>query len=114
MKTKRLITMGAVLSIALSLLLVWISAANPEDGSLESLFASAGIQRVSPPVEAPDFTLKNLEGSEVSLKNFEGKVVFLNSLFGFDKELQKCIICNNYAPNPTKRETIPEQNESSG
>ncbi len=78
MKTKRLITMGAVLSTALSLLLVWISAANPEDRSLESLYASVGIQRVSPPVEAPDFTLKNLEGSEVSLKDFEGKVVFLN------------------------------------
>lgn len=78
MKTKRLMTMGVVLSISFSLLLVWISAANPEDRSLESLYASVGIQRVSPPVEAPDFTLKNLEGSEVSLKDFEGKVVFLN------------------------------------
>ena len=78
MKIKRLMTMGAVLSIPLSLLLVWISAANPEDRSLESLYASVGIQRVSPPVEAPDFALRNLEGSEVSLKDFEGKVVFLN------------------------------------
>ncbi len=78
MMTRRLMTMGVVLSIPLSLFLARISAANPEDKSLESLYASAGIQRVSPPVEAPNFTLSNLEGSEVSLKDFEGKVVFLN------------------------------------
>ncbi len=78
MKTRRLMTMGAVLSIPFSLLLIWVSAANPEDRSLESLYASAGIQRVSPPMKALYFTLKNLEGSEVSLKDFEGKVVFLN------------------------------------
>ncbi len=78
MMTRRLMTMGVVLSIPLSLFLARISAANPEDKSLESLYVSAGIQRVSPPVEAPDFTLNNLEGSEVSLKDFEGKVVFLN------------------------------------
>ncbi|MFQ5835875.1 MAG: TlpA family protein disulfide reductase [bacterium] len=30
------------------------------------------------PVKAPDFTLENLEGSQVSLKNFQGKVIFLN------------------------------------
>ncbi len=78
MKTKRLMTMGVVILLSFSLLLVWISAANPEDRSLESLYASVGIQRISPPIEAPDFTLKNLEGSEVSLKDFEGKVVFLN------------------------------------
>ncbi|KKL67437.1 hypothetical protein LCGC14_2134970 [marine sediment metagenome] len=52
MRTRRLMTMGAVLSIPLSLLLVWISAANPEDRSLESLYASVGIQRVTPPMKA--------------------------------------------------------------
>ncbi len=78
MRTRRLMTMGAVLSIPLSLLLVWISAANPEDRSLESLYASVGIQRVTPPMKALHFTLKNLEGYEVSLKDFAGKVVFLN------------------------------------
>ncbi len=78
MMTRRLMTMGALLLISFSLLLVWISAANPEDKSIEGLYASVGIQRVSPPVDAPDFTLKNLEGSEISLKDFEGKVVFLN------------------------------------
>ena len=78
MRVRRLMTVGVVLSIPLFLLLVWISAASPEGRSLESLYASVGIQRITPPVEAPDFTLKNLEGSEISRKDFEGKVVFLN------------------------------------
>ncbi len=78
MRIRRLMTVGVVLLIPLSLLLVWISTASPEGRSLESLYASVGIQRVSPPLEAPDFTLKNLEGSEISLKDFEGKAVFLN------------------------------------
>ncbi len=78
MRIRRLMTVGVGLLIPLSLLLVWISTASPEGRSLESLYASVGIQRVSPPLEAPDFTLKNLEGSEISLKDFEGKVVFLN------------------------------------
>ena len=78
MKTKGLMTLGLVLPISFSLLLVWVSAGSPEDRPLESLYTSVGIQRISPPVKAPDFTLKNLEGSEVSLNDFEGKVVFLN------------------------------------
>jgi|GEM_PF-403115 len=44
----------------------------------EDLFAKAGVQKFNEKIEAPDFTLKNLEGQEVSLKGFRGKLVFLN------------------------------------
>jgi peroxiredoxin len=44
----------------------------------QSLYSSLGIQRITPPIKAIDFTLENLEGSLVSLKGFQGKVVFLN------------------------------------
>ena len=33
--------------------------------------------------EAPDFTLKQLDGGQVSLSDFRGKVVLIN-LFGFN------------------------------
>lgn len=48
--------------------------ATPEDG----YFAEAGIQKFREKIEAPGFTLKNLEGQDVSLKDFQGKWVLLN------------------------------------
>jgi len=44
----------------------------------EDLFAKAGVQKIQEKIEAPDFTLKNLEGQDVSLKQLRGKLVFLN------------------------------------
>lgn len=44
----------------------------------EDLFAKAGVQKFKEKIEAPDFTLKNLQGQDVSLKDFRGQVVFLN------------------------------------
>ncbi|MGL1892317.1 MAG: TlpA family protein disulfide reductase [Spirochaetaceae bacterium] len=41
-------------------------------------FLLAGINRVDPKVEAPNFTLENLEGEKVSLSDYKGKVIFLN------------------------------------
>ena len=49
-----------------------------EEEKYRGFFSSLGIQNVSPPIEAKDFTLENLEGSPVSLSDFQGKVVFLN------------------------------------
>ena len=49
-----------------------------EEERYRSLFSSLGVQKISPPVKAKDFTLEDLEGSLVSLKDFQGKVVFLN------------------------------------
>jgi peroxiredoxin len=68
---------GSLLLIFVFVLLPWMEI-KAEEKTYEDLYTSLGIQRISPPVEAPDFTLENLEGSLVSLKDFRGKLVFLN------------------------------------
>jgi len=49
-----------------------------EEGPLQLLYASLGIQRINPPFKAEDFTLEDSRGFMVSLKDFQGKVIFLN------------------------------------
>ncbi|MEE9191149.1 MAG: TlpA disulfide reductase family protein [Candidatus Aerophobetes bacterium] len=44
----------------------------------ERLYPSLGIQRVDPPEEAEDFTLKTLKGETVSLEDYRGRLIFLN------------------------------------
>lgn len=44
----------------------------------ERLYPSLGIQRVDPPEEAEDFTLKTLKGGTVNLKDYRGRLIFLN------------------------------------
>lgn len=44
----------------------------------ERLYPSLGIQRVEPPEEAEDFTLKTLKGGTMSLKDYRGRLIFLN------------------------------------
>jgi peroxiredoxin len=41
-------------------------------------FSEAGVQKLEPPITAPDFTLKVLEGREISLKELRGKIIVLN------------------------------------
>ncbi|OGP72135.1 MAG: hypothetical protein A2W09_02675 [Deltaproteobacteria bacterium RBG_16_50_11] len=41
-------------------------------------FSEAGVGKFKVPVEAPDFTLKALDGERVSLKELKGKVIILN------------------------------------
>ncbi len=41
-------------------------------------FLQAGVEKLENPIDAPNFTLKELGGREVSLKAFKGKVVILN------------------------------------
>ncbi len=41
-------------------------------------FTEAGVQKLRVAVEAPDFTLKEIEGGKVSLKEFRGKIILLN------------------------------------
>ena len=41
-------------------------------------FSEAGVGKFKVPVEAPVFTLKELNGGEGSLKELKGKVVVLN------------------------------------
>jgi cytochrome c biogenesis protein CcmG, thiol:disulfide interchange protein DsbE len=41
-------------------------------------FTEAGVQKLRVAVDAPDFTLKEIEGGKVSLKELRGKVILLN------------------------------------
>ncbi len=83
MKLRKWIIVGVVLLVTASLVSVYlytlsVKMKKVEEERYRSFFSSLGIQRISPPIKARDFTLEDLEGSPVSLKDFQGKVVFLN------------------------------------
>lgn len=63
------------LSISFSLLVLFL-ALSPRIGIPQ--YFEAGVQRLEPPIEAPDFTLQVLTGGKISLKDLRGKVVLLN------------------------------------
>ncbi len=44
----------------------------------QTQFAEAGVEKFRVPVEAPDFTLKEIGGRKVSLKELRGKIILLN------------------------------------
>ncbi len=44
----------------------------------EAQFKEAGVQRFDTPVDAADFTLKDLSGKEISLRELRGKVAVIN------------------------------------
>jgi cytochrome c biogenesis protein CcmG, thiol:disulfide interchange protein DsbE len=41
-------------------------------------FSEAKVQEFSAPMDAPDFTLKELDGRNISLKELRGKIIVLN------------------------------------
>ncbi len=41
-------------------------------------FTEAGVQKLRVSVEAPDFTVKEIEGGKVHLKEMRGKIILLN------------------------------------
>lgn len=41
-------------------------------------FSEANVQEFSAPMDAPDFTLKELDGRNISLKELRGKIVIIN------------------------------------
>lgn len=45
---------------------------------MQTQLMEAGFQVFRSPVQAPDFTIKSLEGEDVSLSSFQGKTVILN------------------------------------
>ena len=94
LRKKRYLITGIVI-VALGLVLIWLySYLKTEKGemagggisypgqasppTLEKFMRAMGMQKPENEVEAPDFTLFNLEGKEVSLKDYRGKVVLLN------------------------------------
>lgn len=46
--------------------------------SAQTQFGEAGVEKFRVPVEAPDFTLTEVEGGKVSLKELRGKIILLN------------------------------------
>ena len=41
-------------------------------------FSETGVEKFRVPVEAPDFTLKEVGGGKISLKELRGKIILLN------------------------------------
>ena len=41
-------------------------------------FSEAGVEKFRVPVEAPEFTLKEIGGGKISLKELRGKIILLN------------------------------------
>ncbi len=41
-------------------------------------FSEAGVEKLRVSVDAPDLTLKELEGGKISLKELRGKIILLN------------------------------------
>ena len=46
--------------------------------SAQAQFSEAGVEKFRVPVEAPDFTLREVGGGKVSLKELRGKIILLN------------------------------------
>jgi peroxiredoxin len=59
---------------AVALLALGASAADASSHSAQAL----GLQMAKEPVEAPDFTLRDLSGKKIALAEYRGKLVFLN------------------------------------
>lgn len=83
MKLRKRSIVVLILLVVISIVLVYLYLSDTKEEKVEevdhgTLFSSLGLQEITPPVKALDFTLKNLEGAEISLKDFAGKVVFLN------------------------------------
>ncbi len=45
---------------------------------VQAQFVEAGVEKFRVPVDAPDFTLKEIGGGTISLKELRGKVIVLN------------------------------------
>jgi len=59
------------------LCLVLVATARPLKGE-DDVFKPMGVIRLDKPVDAPDFTLLDLNGTKRSLGEFRGKFVMLN------------------------------------
>ncbi len=65
--------------IRLTVVLIGVIATLGSSVSIvQAQFSEAGVVKFRAPVEAPDFTLKELGGGDISLKQLKGKVVILN------------------------------------
>ena len=65
------------LAIFIFLLAILMLSRIPSASS-QTQFAEAGVEKFRVPVEAPDFTLREVVGGKVSLKELRGKIILLN------------------------------------
>ncbi len=80
-KNKGFLVVGGLVVIAVLLAFLMLngadnSATETQKASVQSNQSTTNNDQQYP--DAPDFTLKNLEGKDVSLSDFKGKIVFLN------------------------------------
>ena len=75
MHEKKVISLLAFVVLLLSLILFGTTAALAE--SSEMLFREFGVQEFNSSTDAPDFSVKNVNGEEIQLHNLRGKVVLL-------------------------------------
>ncbi len=68
--------------------------------AVSAQFFEAEVQKLEPPIKAPDFTLKELGGRVVSLKTFRGKVVVLEFFSPF------CSVCRKQASSFDKLDEV--------
>ena len=45
---------------------------------VKAQFSEAGVEKFRVPVEAPDLTLREVDGGKVSLKELRGRIILLN------------------------------------
>lgn len=75
MHEKKIISSLSFVVLLLSLILFATTTALAE--SAEMLFREFGIQEFNSSTDAPDFSVKNVNGEEIQLHNLRGKVVLL-------------------------------------
>ena len=63
------LTAALLVAMVISLILTLLAQAQPLE---------ARVEKVKVPTEAPDFTLKELQGGKITLKELGGKIVVLN------------------------------------
>lgn len=59
---------------SISIFLLW----NVPVVNAQTQFSEAGVEKFRVPVEAPDLTLREVDGGKVSLKELRGRIILLN------------------------------------
>lgn len=66
------------LLVIIILISIFTACNKGEKQPINDVYFNAGIKSISPPILAPNFDLKNLEGKNINLSDYQGKVVVMN------------------------------------
>lgn len=77
MVVARLLVMAVVSGVLAPGVVSPLRAAQPASSVAPELWLAAGVARVTPPIEAPEFMLHDLAGKPVRLADFRGRLVLL-------------------------------------